>query len=403
MELLPQRIPETSIPESLGGTLKVDHLAWLNNCLTSYAETLAESSSLNGGVNRAVHVKHDNRDLSRVNSSAFGQDVGLRNEGAMTVMEFMEHMMKLTRRGIQNEFANLKRLAGSGNFQSTRLPENVKKNRYTDVLCLEDSRVKLVDLDDSLKTDYIHANFLDGYKHPKAYIATQGPLPNTKGDFWQMVWEQQVYVVFMATRIIERSRMKCIQYWPENNETHQFSTVDVTHQETLEFEDHVERTFWLKHKKSGQTRRIVHFQMTSWPDFGVPSSAESCLHIIGLVREARMDAVQSLGSKWKGHPKGPPIIVHCSAGIGRTGSFCTIDVNVDRLTDMSKCEVFNTVKQLRTQRALTIQTVEQYEFCHLAILEHAVNMPNVSQEEKEAVRDFLEGWKMERSHSSDTD
>ena len=120
MELLPQRIPETSIPESLGGTLKVDHLAWLNNCLTSYAETLAESSSLNGGVNRPVHVKHDNRDLSRVNSSAFGQDVGLRNEGAMTVMEFMEHMMKLTRRGIQNEFANLKRLAGSGNFQSTR-------------------------------------------------------------------------------------------------------------------------------------------------------------------------------------------------------------------------------------------------------------------------------------------
>lgn len=143
--------------------------------------------------------------------------------------------------------------------------------------------------------------------------------------------------------------------------------------------------------------------MTSWPDFGVPSSAESCLHVVGLVREAQTDAVQALGPKWRGHPKGPPIIVHCSAGIGRTGTFCTIDVNVAHLTDVGKCEVSNTVKQFRTQRALTIQTVEQYEFCHLAILEHALNMPSTGQEEKEAIRDFLEGWKMQRRDSSDTD
>jgi len=202
---------------------------------------------------------------------------------------------------------------------------------------------------------------------------------------------------------MERGRMKCIQYWPENQETQQLATVDVSHEETLEFEDHVERVFWITHKRSGEKRRIVHFQMTSWPDFGVPSSAESCLHVVGLVREAQTDAVQALGLKWRGHPKGPPIIVHCSAGIGRTGTFCTIDVNVARLTDVGKCEVLNTVKQFRTQRALTIQTVEQYEFCHLAILEHALNMPSTRQEEKEAIRDFLEGWKMQRRDSSDTD
>ena len=143
--------------------------------------------------------------------------------------------------------------------------------------------------------------------------------------------------------------------------------------------------------------------MTSWPDFGVPSSAESCLHVVGLVREAQADAVQSLESKWTGHPKGPPIIVHCSAGIGRTGTFCTIDVNVDRLADIGKCEVFNTVKQFRAQRALTIQTVEQFEFCYLAILEHALNMPNTGSEEKDAIRDFLEGWKMQARRSSDAD
>ena len=143
--------------------------------------------------------------------------------------------------------------------------------------------------------------------------------------------------------------------------------------------------------------------MTSWPDFGVPSSAESCLHIVGLVREAQNDAVQALGSQWKGHPRGPPIIVHCSAGIGRTGTFCTIEVNVARLADVGKCEVFNTVKTLRTQRALTIQTPEQYEFCHLAILEHALNMASTTQDEKEAITDFLGGWKMQRKNSSDTD
>ena len=143
--------------------------------------------------------------------------------------------------------------------------------------------------------------------------------------------------------------------------------------------------------------------MTSWPDFGVPSSAESCLHVVGLVREAQADAVQSLGSEWTGHPKGPPIIIHCSAGIGRTGTFCTIDVNVDRLADIGKCEVFNTVKQFRAQRALTIQTAEQYGFCYVAILEHTLNTPSASAEEKEAIRDFLAGWKTQARKFSDAD
>ena len=141
--------------------------------------------------------------------------------------------------------------------------------------------------------------------------------------------------------------------------------------------------------------------MTSWPDFGVPSSAESCLHVVGLAREAQTDAVRALGSKWKGHPKGPPIVVHCGLGIGRTGIFCTINVNMARLSDVGKCDVFNTVKQFRAQRALTIQTVQQYEFCHLAILEHVLGMPSTSQEEKKAIRDFLEGWKMQQRDNTD--
>lgn len=400
-EVLPQRLPESSIPESLGGSLKVDHLAWLNKCLESYSQTCQEKGGLNGAAKNFERL--DGTVSNKFGALTFDQEAGLGSEGSLTVMEFIEHMMKQQRRGINLQFFNLKTNTASGSFQSTRLPENVKKNRYTDVLCLEETRVKLSNLDGQTTSNYIHANFMDGYKQARAYIATQGPLPHTKGDFWQMAWEQQVYVIVMITRCIERSRRKCIQYWPENNETQEFANVDVSHEETLEFEDHVERVFWMKHKRSGEKRRLVHFQMTSWPDFGVPSSAESCLHIVGLVREAQNDAVQALGSQWKGHPRGPPIIVHCSAGIGRTGTFCTIEVNVARLADVGKCEVFNTVKTLRTQRALTIQTPEQYEFCHLAVLEHALNMASTTQDEKEAITDFLGGWKMQRKNSSDTD
>lgn len=402
-EMLPQRLPVSSIPQRLGGTLKVDHLAWLNTCLASFSERESESANCNGNNDSERGERFAGKISRKDASSVLGENDGLSNEGSLSAMEFLERMMTLKKEGIQNEFIELRKHAGSENFLSAKLPENAKKNRYVDVPCLEESRVKLLELGKDLNTNYIHANFMDGYKHPKAYIATQGPLPHTQGDFWQMAWEQQVYVIVMVTRCIERSRMKCIRYWPENCETQEFSTVDVTHQETLEFEDHVERTFSLKHRKSGKTRRIRHFQMTSWPDFGVPSSAESCLHVIGLVREAQADAVQSLGSEWTGHPKGPPIIIHCSAGIGRTGTFCTIDVNVDRLADIGKCEVFNTVKQFRAQRALTIQTAEQYEFCYVAILEHALNTPSASAEEKEAIRDFLAGWKTQARKFSDAD
>lgn len=118
-ETLLQRFPESSIPESFGGTLKVDHLAWLNNCLMSYSETLAERNNCNGAVNDSIK-RYSNKDLCKGDSSAFGQETGLRNEGALTVMEFMEHMMKLTRKGIQNEFVNVRRQTGTGNFQSAR-------------------------------------------------------------------------------------------------------------------------------------------------------------------------------------------------------------------------------------------------------------------------------------------
>lgn len=139
-ELLPQRFAESSIPESLGGTLKVDHLAWLNKCLMSYSETLAENNMCNGGSKD--FGRHTDSQSRRVDSSTFDQEVGLSNEGACTVMEFIEHMMKLQRKGIKFEFVNLKRQAGAGNFQSTR---------QVDILSLESMKEVQVDLGYHLK------------------------------------------------------------------------------------------------------------------------------------------------------------------------------------------------------------------------------------------------------------
>ena len=117
-EILPQRLPESSIPECLGGTLKVDHFAWLNKCLVSYSQALAENSTCNGGP-KDFSRHTPNNYVRTVESSTFDQ-TGLTNEGALTVMEFVEHMMKLQRKGIKIEFINLKRQGGVGTFQSAR-------------------------------------------------------------------------------------------------------------------------------------------------------------------------------------------------------------------------------------------------------------------------------------------
>lgn len=98
-------------------------------------------------------------------------------------------------------------------FLFYRNPNNLTKNRYTDVLCYDHSRVILSLIDDDLNSDYINANFVDGYKQKNAYISTQGPLPKTASDFWRMIWEQQCLVIVMTTRVNERGRVKCFQYW----------------------------------------------------------------------------------------------------------------------------------------------------------------------------------------------
>ncbi|XP_047737054.1 tyrosine-protein phosphatase non-receptor type 9 isoform X4 [Hyalella azteca] len=290
-----------------------------------------------------------------------------------TLDQFVEHLKHKARLGLHTDYMQIKNTPPPGTFDNSRRRCNQLKNRYTDVLCLDHSRVILSDTSEEKHNDYINANFVDGYKQKNAFISTQGPLPHTSPDFWRMIWEQCVVVVVMTTRVVERGRTKCGQYWPEIvGNTMRFPACTVTNIEVHHDSDYITTTLRITDLKSGESRLISHFQFSSWPDYGVPESAVAMLDFLVRVREAQASRTEELGPIWRGHELGPPIVVHCSAGIGRTGTFCTLDICIRRLEDTGVIDVRGTVEKIRSQRAYSIQMPDQYVFCHLALLEYAL-------------------------------
>ncbi|XP_024144112.1 tyrosine-protein phosphatase non-receptor type 12 isoform X2 [Oryzias melastigma] len=234
--------------------------------------------------------------------------------------------------------------------------ENVKKNRYKDILPFDHSRVKVSFKTTNQDTDYINANFIKGMDGPKAYIATQGPLPNTVIDFWRMNWEYNVAVIVMACREFEMGRKKCERYFPlPGEESMSFGPFRISCESEQARTDYFIRTLVVQYEN--ETRRITQFHYMNWPDHDVPSSFDSILDMIGLMREYQdNDDV--------------PICVHCSAGCGRTGAICAIDYTWNLLKAGKIPEDFNVfrlIQEMRTQRHSAVQTKEQYELVHRAI------------------------------------
>uniref|UniRef100_A0A8C2T601 Tyrosine-protein phosphatase non-receptor type 9 n=1 Tax=Coturnix japonica TaxID=93934 RepID=A0A8C2T601_COTJA len=275
------------------------------------------------------------------------------------------------KRGIYEEYEDIRRRSPAGTFVCSLAPYNQEKNRYGDVPCLDQTRVKLArPYSRPELTDYINASFMDGYKQRNAYIGTQGPLKKTIEDFWRLVWEQNVLVIVMTTRLEEGGRRKCGQYWPlEKDFQMRFGALTITNL-GVENLSHYKKTILELH--SAEERRLLsHFQYLSWPDYGVPSSAATLIDFLGAVKQQQRVAVSALGPRFKGHPGGPPLVVHCSAGIGRTGTLCALDICLSQLQDVGTLDIQQTVQRMRTQRAFSIQTPEQYYFCYSAVLEHA--------------------------------
>ena len=290
------------------------------------------------------------------------------------------------RRGLHEEYAEIKARAPSGTFNHARSLENAAKNRYTDVLCYDHSRVILNPENNESGSDYINANYVDGYKQPKAFIFSQGPLPRTFSDIWQLVWEQQVMVIVMTTKTIERHRTKCGQYWPEDVGESLIigeNKFIVTSTQVENNEDFIVTFLELNNVETEEIRQIAHFQFVSWPDYGVPDSAMSMLTFLQRVREKQAELLADSICKgtlnWTGHDLGPPMVIHCSAGIGRTGTFATLDMAIRKFEATGKVDIRATVEQIRTHRAFSIQMPDQYVFCHLAFLEYVLNMEYVEE------------------------
>ncbi|CAL8333251.1 unnamed protein product [Lota lota] len=367
---LANHIPVPSLPEHLGGTSQYSHVAWIQSCVNAH-------------TNPAPGDAHDCSSQCPALSSPWDPEekdpymevsVHMPEPGGMSVSDLVEHVKRRKKKGIYQEYEEIRKEPPAGTFDYSRKLANQIKNRYSDVLCLDQSRVRLCELcdDEDETSDYINASFMDGYKRSNAYIATQGPLPKTFEDFWRMVWEQMVLLIVMTTRVVERGRVKCGQYWPlEESRTEQHGCFLVRNMHIQAFQDFKLSHLELYNTQTGEKREISHYLYVSWPDFGVPKCASAMLDFREHVQQRQEAAVQSLGPSWTGPPGGPPVVVHCSAGIGRTGTFCTLDICLSRLEDIGTVDVRQTVRRMRTQRAFSIQTWDQYYFCYTAIIEYA--------------------------------
>ncbi|KAM7378621.1 hypothetical protein PAMA_013501 [Pampus argenteus] len=253
------------------------------------------------------------------------------------------------------QFEELKSVGLDLSHDAADLPVNRPKNRYTNILPYDFSRVKLILMHNDEGSDYINANYIPGYKHPKEYIATQGPLPETRNDFWKMVLQEKSPIVVMLTQCNERRRVKCDHYWPFTDEPVMYGEISVEMLSESESPEWTIRKFRLGYADESQD--VLHLNYTSWPDHGVPTvnAIESILQFVHIVRQ------QANRTK-------DPIIVHCSAGVGRTGTFIALDRLMQHIREHEFADILGMVSEMRSHRLSMVQTEEQYVFIHQCVL-----------------------------------
>lgn len=294
----------------------------------------------------------------------FGPDDGNK---WMSSHDLEQYITKKRKTGLSSEYYKIKNEPLCGSADAFRLPANTSKNRYKDVVCYDKSRVVLTA--DSEGCDYIHANYVNGFEKERAFILTQGPLKRTVHDFWRMLWEKEVFVIVMTTKCVETGKLKCAQYWPDGESVVNFSNISVRVLHQDEHPTYVFRKFSAYYK--GETRILMHYQFIAWPDYGVPTTGEAVLDLLYAAREMQENYREYVHEPDRFPVHGPPLVIHCSAGIGRSGTFCALDYCIDELRVQGRVNIQHCVRQLRQQRAFAIQTDEQYKFCYDTVLEYA--------------------------------
>ena len=267
---------------------------------------------------------------------------------------------------IEAEFAQIKQDAASFDATFTAAGEdyNKRKNRYMNVRPIDNTRVKLSH-SGQLGGDYINANYVSGWQRSGQYIATQGPIQGTIHDFWRMIWEEKCGVIVMVTKLTEGNKLKCHQYWPDENGSIQCGTLEVLYSDYDDSNpDLCVRKLTLRSSMFNESREVIQYQVKTWPDQGVPENPGAFLQSIHTVRDAQAaSALRGMDG---------PIVTHCSAGIGRTGTFIAVDTTLRRLLAAGNIDMLSTVSHMRQERAGSVQTIAQYKFAYEALKQYVV-------------------------------
>ncbi|XP_066564814.1 receptor-type tyrosine-protein phosphatase H [Amia ocellicauda] len=281
------------------------------------------------------------------------------------IKKFADHVARLSADenwGFSEEYEALSQVGVEQTTKAALIPENKSKNRFTNVLPYDWSRVKLKVIDDDLNSDYINANYMPGYGGSGQYIAAQGPLSGTLAHFWRLLWEQGVNTLVMLTSCIEGGRVKCEQYWPLDYTPCCYGPFCVT--VTSERKD----THWtvrdMTVKQGSEVRSLTQFHFTAWPDHGVPEGTSPLTRFRTLVRQ-HIDI----------SPTRAPVLVHCSAGVGRTGTLIALDTLLQQAETHGSVGVAAFVHKMRLSRPLMVQTESQYIFLHQCLLDSLCSPP----------------------------
>ncbi|CAG9760558.1 unnamed protein product [Ceutorhynchus assimilis] len=303
---------------------------------------------------------------SRSSTSSWSEEPALHNMDISTghmVLSYMEDHLKNKDRLDQEWIALCAYVAEPCETSISHKKQNMEMNRYPEVIPYDHARVILNELSNANGSDYINASSITDHdpRNP-AYIATQGPLPHTAPDFWQLIWEQGAVVIVMLTRLTEGGSAMCHRYWPEEgSEVYHIYEVHLV-SEHIWCDDYLVRSFYLKNVKTGETRTVTQFHFLSWPEAGVPASTKALLEFRRKVNKS-----------YRG--RSCPIVVHCSDGAGRTGTYCLIDMVLSRMAKGAKeIDIAATLEHLRDQRPKMVATKQQFEFVLTAVAEevHAI-------------------------------
>ncbi|XP_072767764.1 receptor-type tyrosine-protein phosphatase S-like isoform X2 [Anoplolepis gracilipes] len=297
--------------------------------------------------------------LVEKNDKEKDEEVEKETTSLMKVKDFEDYVRQAIQSGLLDKQYETFPRGQTRPWNYGKLPQNKPKNRYGNLIAYDETRVILEKLSDDVYSDYINANYITGYKKEKRYIATQGPKPNTVIDFWRMIWQENVAIICMLANVIENGKTKCEQYWPDIGKKKKYGDISVSNAKHNVFADYCFRMFEVN--CGNEIRKIEHLHYTAWPDHGVPLYTHS--------------VVTYLKKLLATSPGNGPVVVHCSAGVGRTGTIILCDICLHRAAAEGVVDVFAETASIRNERANMVDNKQQYLLAHLTLVECLLSIP----------------------------